>query len=70
MRVALVAVLFVVSAIAQDQSAVSAAQSACGPVATEFRTKSIAASTPLPNLLLVKRRCMSSWIRNFRLSGR
>lgn len=47
MKVALAVLLFAVSAIAQDQSAVSTAESACGPVATEFRTKIDSGQHPL-----------------------
>lgn len=39
MRTALVVILFAVSAFAQDQSAIAAAESACGPKDAEFHIK-------------------------------
>lgn len=39
MKFAFVVLLITVSAIAQDQSAVSSAESACGPLTAEFQTK-------------------------------
>ena len=39
MRTALVVILFAVSAFAQDQSAIAAAESACGPKDVEFHIK-------------------------------
>jgi hypothetical protein len=48
MKIALVAILFVGSAFAQDQAAVVAAQSACGPKPVTFAVKTDAAQHPTP----------------------
>lgn len=66
MRTALAVILFLlaVSALAQDQSAVAAAESACGPQAVEFQIKTDTGQHPLSNPTQEKRRCMSSWIKS------
>lgn len=48
MRAALFVVLFAVSAFAQDQAAITAAQAACGPKEVKFDAKQDAAQHPTP----------------------
>ena len=48
MRAALFVVLFAVSAFAQDQAAITAAQAACGPKEVKFVAKQDAAQHPTP----------------------
>jgi len=48
MKAALFVVLFAVSAFAQDQAAITAAQAACGPKEVKFDAKQDAAQHPTP----------------------
>lgn len=54
MKSALVLILFAASAFAQDQSAIAAAQAACGPKNVKFDARQDTTQHPRPSRILTR----------------